>query len=500
MAREKSTLNKLVWLGTLFAFFAVTIAVIASWLLYRHTIDLLTNNLRERLLSISITQAANIRPDLIRALQVEQDWVKPEWASLVTRLKRAKDSNPNIVFMYVFRKNDGDPTRMEFVADAESLNPYANVDSDPTNDVDANGDGTIDPEGADKLQWPGQPYPEAADIPETWEAYSGPTTARELYEDSYGRVLTGYAPIIDDTGNVVAILATDIKADDFLTVTNQTLYPFLLFIAGLIFIIAFLAATLVTIWLRRATMLAHLSEQLERANLQQETLLHFISHEVKGFLTAGQNAFAGILDGDYGLPPAPMKTLAQDALLKMRQGVETVMNILDASNLKRGTILYKKEMFDVGHALAESVEAMRPRAAERGLSLVYTSEGTSGFSLRGDREKIVQHVMRNLIDNAIRYTPSGSITVSLTGDASRIRLSVKDTGVGITPEDMSRLFTEGGHGKESIKVNVDSTGYGLFIAKQVVEAHGGTIRAESAGSGKGSEFIVEFPTGSLGAK
>ena len=61
------------------------------------------------------------------------------------------------------------------------------------------------------------------------------------------------------------------------------------------------------------------------------------------------------------------------------------------------------------------------------------------------------------------------------------------------PEDKPRLFTEGGHGKDSIKVNVDSMGYGLYVAKQVVEAHCGTIHAESAGSGKGSEFIVELP-------
>ena len=59
---------------------------------------------------------------------------------------------------------------------------------------------------------------------------------------------------------------------------------------------------------------------------------------------------------------------------------------------------------------------------------------------------------------------------------------------------MHNLFTEGGHGKDSIKVNVHSTGYGLFIAKEVVEAQGGKIWAESEGQGKGSTFIVEFPT------
>ena len=74
-----------------------------------------------------------------------------------------------------------------------------------------------------------------------------------------------------------------------------------------------------------------------------------------------------------------------------------------------------------------------------------------------------------------------------------IRFEVKDSGVGITPEDMKNLFTEGGHGKDSIKINVHSTGYGLFIAKEVVEAEGGKIWAESEGAGKGSRFVVELP-------
>ena len=101
-------------------------------------------------------------------------------------------------------------------------------------------------------------------------------------------------------------------------------------------------------------------------------------------------------------------------------------------------------------------------------------------------------MVRNLIDNAIKYTPAGAIHIELS-DGVTVRFAVQDSGIGITPEDMAHLFTEGGHGKDSIKTNVHSTGYGLFIAKQIVEAHGGKIWAESEGQGKGSRFIVELP-------
>ncbi len=84
--------------------------------------------------------------------------------------------------------------------------------------------------------------------------------------------------------------------------------------------------------------------------------------------------------------------------------------------------------------------------------------------------------------------------MELTKSDNVIRFTIIDTGVGISPEDMPKLFTEGGHGTHSKEINPDSTGFGLSIAKQIVEAHSGTIRAESQGSGVGSTFIVELPT------
>lgn len=233
--------------------------------------------------------------------------------------------------------------------------------------------------------------------------------------------------------------------------------------------------------------------ELELANQNQESLLHFISHEIKGYLTEGQNAFAGIIEGDFGDSSEKVKEVSKIALTKMRQGVSTVMNILDASNLKKGTVTYNRQKCDFKDALEKEIAVLKPKADEKGLALTLNIDPDKSYACVGDIEKISEHVIRNLIDNAIRYTLKGSIYVSMTSRGDMMHLSVKDTGIGISEDDKKRLFTEGGHGKESIKVNVDSTGYGLFIAKQVVEAHGGKISVESEGVGKGSEFIVELP-------
>ncbi len=233
--------------------------------------------------------------------------------------------------------------------------------------------------------------------------------------------------------------------------------------------------------------------ELEVVNAQQENLLHFMSHEIKGYLTKSEAAFASVVEGDFGVVSEQLKTMSTNALTDVRKGVRTVMEILDASNLKKGTMGYKMEPFDLKTALMDTVEHLRPAADEKGLRIDVQVDDAQNYRINGDAEKIRQHVIRNLIDNAIKYTPKGSVTVELTHAGKNIRLLVTDNGVGITPEDMARLFTEGGHGKDSIKINVHSTGYGLFIAKQIVDAHKGKIWAESEGQGTGSRFVVELP-------
>ncbi|MFZ3043544.1 MAG: HAMP domain-containing sensor histidine kinase [Minisyncoccia bacterium] len=235
-----------------------------------------------------------------------------------------------------------------------------------------------------------------------------------------------------------------------------------------------------------------LAKELEATNERQETLIHFIGHEVKGFLTKAQGAFAALTEGDFGTLPQELKPFVEHALAETRDGVDSVSNILKAANLKKGTVAYAKEPFDLKALVAEAVEKAKVAAEQKELKLSFTADEGS-YQMTGDKAQISDHVLRNLIDNAINYTPSGSIAISLKRQGTRIIFAVKDSGIGITEEDKKRLFTEGGHGADSQRVNVHSTGYGLYIAKQITEAMGGTIRAESDGAGKGSTFTAEFP-------
>lgn len=232
--------------------------------------------------------------------------------------------------------------------------------------------------------------------------------------------------------------------------------------------------------------------KLAEANAAQQKLLHTISHEVKAHLSKNEAALASIVEGDFGDAPQPLKSMAGAALADTRKGVDMVIDLLSASNFKTGSVSYAKKPFDLKAAVLDIAAELRPDAERKKLALECVVKDGE-YLLNGDEEKIRRHVIRNLIDNAIRYTPSGSVRVLLARAEANFVLLVADSGVGIAQEDFSRLFTEGGKGVRSTEVNPASTGFGLFVAKSVVEAHGGRIWAESEGAGKGSRFYASFP-------
>ncbi len=282
----------------------------------------------------------------------------------------------------------------------------------------------------------------------------------------------------------------------FAEIIFSTTLTLILFRSGIFLMVLGLGILLIRTVLREVQQRELIEQQeksLEIANARQENLLHFISHEVKGYFTRSAAAFAAITEGDYGAISPELKTLSSTALAETRKGVETVMEILDAGNFKKGTVKLAHEPFDLKVSLEKTITDFQPAAQGKHLTLDASVPTDTSFTVVGDEPQLRKHVIGNLIDNAIRYTPQGSVQISLSQNGTTILFTVRDTGVGITPEDMGRLFTEGGRGTESVKINVHSTGYGLFIAKSIVEQHGGRIWAESQGAGKGTTFFVELP-------
>ena len=163
---------------------------------------------------------------------------------------------------------------------------------------------------------------------------------------------------------------------------------------------------------------------------------------------------------------------------------------LNQASLRVGTIKYDMKPLDFKEMVEEVAKEKKGPAETKKLKLK-TDIKDGNYTITGDR-RWLKEAMLNLVDNAVKYTDKGQITVGLELKEKQIFFYVKDTGRGITPEDRKNLWTEGGRGKNSLLYNVDSTGYGLSTVKIVVEAHKGKVWEETE-AGKGSTFWVELP-------
>lgn len=285
---------------------------------------------------------------------------------------------------------------------------------------------------------------------------------------------------------LIAVLASEFAFVN--TLTNRILVSITLVLTG------FVGITLIRSVRREIALREHvevLAKDLEVANKQQIALIHFITHQLKGFVAKSRNIFSMLSEGDYGAVPETMKPIIDEGFNSSTKGAQTIQDILNASNIKSGKTTYDMKPFDFKALIDSVIKAQKPNADAKNVALTVTEPG-GPVMITGDQMQL-ENAIKNLVDNSIKYTPSGSITATLTNDGTTVRFITEDTGVGITPEDMQHLFTEGGHGAESQKVNVDSTGFGLYIVKNIIEGHGGKVWAESEGVGKGSRFVVELP-------
>ena len=237
--------------------------------------------------------------------------------------------------------------------------------------------------------------------------------------------------------------------------------------------------------------LAKLNIDLKNLMVQRESLVHLVTHKVKGSFTRSKYIFAGILDGTFGEISPDVKKYAQQGLESDNGGIQTVDLVLNASNLSSGTVKYEMKPVDFKEIVLKSLAEKKVQAEAKGLRVESIIEEKGIYNVSGDAFWLKEAV-NNLIDNSIKYTKAGKIIIELHDGQGQIKFSIKDTGLGITEEDKKRLFTEGGRGQDSVKVNVDSTGYGLYSVKLIIEAHKGKVWAESEGEGKGSAFFVEL--------
>jgi signal transduction histidine kinase len=234
------------------------------------------------------------------------------------------------------------------------------------------------------------------------------------------------------------------------------------------------------------------NERLKELDMTKSEFISIASHQLRTPLTAIKGYISLILEGSYGQVPDVIQDVLEKVYTVNSRLVHLVEDLLNVSRIEAGRIQYSFAKAQLEPLIAELVEMFLPTAKGKNLSLAMQLPEKPLPQLTIDPNKI-KEVLSNLIDNALKYTKEGGVTVSLEGTPKVARIIVSDTGIGIHPEDKKNLFEKFLRSKETTKMVVSGAGLGLYVGKSFIEAHGGKIWAESDGAGKGSRFIIELP-------
>ncbi len=239
------------------------------------------------------------------------------------------------------------------------------------------------------------------------------------------------------------------------------------------------------------------NDRLRELDVQKTEFISFASHQLRAPLTAMKGYASLIVEGDLG----EVSGKVSDAVSRMFESAKTMTSVVDdylnVSRIELGSMKYELEPLDMKTLVSDVVAELKPNIDKAGLKFDFKTIGEGPWTVSADPDKLKQ-VVANIIDNSVKYTPSGSLAVALGRVPNKdgtipIRFSVTDTGIGIAPLVMPKLFQKFSRADNANKQNIHGTGLGLFIVREIVNAHHGRVWAESAGEGKGSKFIVELP-------
>jgi signal transduction histidine kinase len=233
---------------------------------------------------------------------------------------------------------------------------------------------------------------------------------------------------------------------------------------------------------------------LEQVNHEKEEILNIVVHDLKNPISAVHGLAelfqAGIVEPDQ------TAVVAEQIVHTSERMLELVMNLLDVSRLESGAMHFRAVGFDIVSMIDGTL--MQYRVAANAKHITFQEEYQHEVMHALADEQAVMQVLDNLISNAVKYSPHGKqIFVRAVGravnSADVVRIEVQDEGEGISPEDMTRLFGKFARLSARPTGGEHSTGLGLSIVKQMVEAMNGRVWCESE-AGKGATFIVELPT------
>lgn len=233
------------------------------------------------------------------------------------------------------------------------------------------------------------------------------------------------------------------------------------------------------------------NRKLKRIDDSKDDFISMASHQLRTPLTSVKGYIAMLLDGDFGKLTAEQKRVLGEAYGSSERMAFIISDFLDVSRLQTGKFELQKSAINLGELLASEISQLKLTAKSHDVKLNYDLPSDLP-TIELDHNKIRQ-VMMNMIDNAIFYSRADSeVAISLYSQAGKIIFTVRDRGIGVPRGEQSKLFTKFYRGSNARKVRPDGTGVGLYMARKVVVAHGGSIIFDSQ-ENAGSTFGFKLP-------
>lgn len=234
-------------------------------------------------------------------------------------------------------------------------------------------------------------------------------------------------------------------------------------------------------------------QELKRVDEAKTQFIMATQHHLRTPLTAIKGYLAMVMEGSFGQISELLKEKLKSCFISAERLIKLVNEFLDISTFQLGRDAFVMKETLLVPLLQEVVEEVKPEADKKGIYLTLEKPAQIADKIMADPSKL-KEAFYNLIDNAVKYTEKGGVTVKLKVEGEKLKVSIADTGIGMTQEEIKEVFSrQFERGELAKKVYTLGRGIGLYLAANIIKAHQGRVWAESPGRGKGSAFYAELP-------
>jgi signal transduction histidine kinase len=449
--------------------------VTAGLFFFVHGRAIMVEELKSRLQDTAALAAVQFDPSLIEQVQTPADMKTTAYTRLVTRLRNTRNTLPNLEFAYIMRQTS-DPNILTFVADADALSTPAELDRNHNNIVDED----------EEPSFTGDTY-DITDVPALHNV-TRPTVDSTFTTDQWGTVISGYAPIRNADGKVIAILGVDMNAAAFVSLSERIFSP----VAFLLIVVAgMMMGTYVLIVIRQRRL-----EAMQLINRDRTALMDLATHQL-GAPLATFKWWIEILQEHRKEHRRTMKMNKEDddAFSQLEEGTKRMDQIIEslraAVHMQNTQVQTRMTRVGISTMMKDVQKVTEIMLKHRKQKIVL--QIPASLSVNVDR-KLCIGVLQELVENASFYSPDTStITVRVRRSLGHNVIEVEDHGYGIPKSDQAHIFQQFSRASNATLYKPVGNGLGLYIAKNIIQSMKGDIQIKST-SEKGTTFVISLPS------